>query len=62
MKTLTLQERFENGEFFDEYQQYIMDNCAGDRLICNGDMLIEAVEDGYLEEEFIASLMEAETA
>ncbi len=39
-----------------EYAEYIMNNCAGDRLICNGDTLIEAQEDFYLFEEFLASL------
>ena len=32
--------------------EYIMENCHGDRIIGNGEMLIEAVEDGYLYEEF----------
>lgn len=36
----------------DQHMMYIMENCHGERLICNGDMLIEAVEDGYLYEEF----------
>lgn len=43
----------EDGNYDDEYSEYIMDNCGGDRLICNGDMLIEAIEDGYLFEEFV---------
>lgn len=36
----------------DLHMEYIMENCGGDRLIGNGDMLIEAMEDGYLYEEF----------
>lgn len=36
----------------DLHMEYIMENCHGDRLICNGDMLIEALEDGYLYEDF----------
>ena len=40
----------------DAYPTFIMNNCGGDRLIGNGDMLIEAQEDGYLVEEFLASL------
>lgn len=35
----------------DEYAEFIMAN--GDRLICNGDMLLEAMEDGYLFDEFL---------
>lgn len=36
----------------DLHMEYIMENCHGDRIICNGDMLIEALEDGYLYEDF----------
>lgn len=39
-------------ELQDLHMQYIMENCHGDRVICNGDMLIEAQEDGYLYEDF----------
>lgn len=46
-------------ELFDEsddlqnlYMEYIMENCHGDRVIANGDMLIEASEAGYLYEDF----------
>ena len=35
----------------DEYAEFIMAN--GDRLICNGNMLLEAMEDGYLFDEFL---------
>ncbi len=35
------------------YGKYIMDHCAGDRLICNGDTLLQAIEDGYLWEDFL---------
>ena len=38
-----------------EYAEYIMDNCYGDRIICNGDTLIRAQEDYYLWEEFLES-------
>lgn len=37
----------------DEYAEFIMAN--GDRLICNGDMLLAAVEDGYLFDEFLVA-------
>jgi hypothetical protein len=36
----------------DQHSEYIMENCHGERVIGNGDMLIEALEDGYLYEEF----------
>jgi len=37
----------------DEYADYIMENCKGDRPIFNGDMLLCAIEDGYLFDEFL---------
>lgn len=36
----------------DKHMEYIMENCHGERVICNGDDLIVAAEDGYLYEEF----------
>jgi hypothetical protein len=46
-------ERFDNdNDMYDQYMEYIMNNCQGDRVIGNGDMLIEAAEDFYLYEEF----------
>lgn len=47
----------EAGDFDDKYANYIMENCGGDRIICNGDTLIEAMEDGYLMDEFVESLL-----
>ncbi len=41
--------------FSSEYAEYIMDNCHGERVICNGDTLIQAQEDFYLWEEFLES-------
>ena len=46
----------ENDVYSEEYSAFIMNRCGGDRLICNGDMLIEAIEDGYLLGEFLDSL------
>ena len=40
----------------DEYAEYIMEHSAGDRLICNGDSLIRAMEDGYLFDDFLDSM------
>jgi hypothetical protein len=39
----------------DAYANFIMDH-PDDRPICNGDMLLEAMEDGYLFDEFLASI------
>jgi hypothetical protein len=42
-------------QYSEEYAEYIMEN--GDnsiRIICNGDTLLQAQEDGYLFEEFCA--------
>lgn len=39
-------------ELQDAHMEYIMENCHGERAICNGDDLIVAAEDGYLYEEF----------
>lgn len=39
-------------EVYDAYMEYIMENCDGSRVICNGDTLLLAAEDGYLYEEF----------
>lgn len=47
---------FERGEWDDEYAEYIMNNCDGERIICNGDTLIEAMEDFYLADEFCESM------
>ena len=38
-----------------EYAEYIMDNAVGQRIICNGDTLIQAQEDFFLWEEFLDS-------
>jgi hypothetical protein len=58
MTEYKFEELFESGEFDDEYSDYIMENCHGDRVICNGDTLIEAIEDGYLYESFKEFIME----
>lgn len=51
-----LQQLFEAGELDDEYAEYIINHSHGDRIICNGDTLIAAMEDGYLAESFIDHL------
>ncbi len=43
---------FDKVDLNEEYMEYIMESCHGDRVICNGDDLIIASEQGYLYEEF----------
>ena len=44
------EQAMDNGNLDGEYSSYIM--AHGDRPIGNGTMLIEAMEDGYLYDEF----------
>ncbi len=42
--------------FYDGYGEYIYNNADPECvLICNGDTLLEAMESGYLWDEFLAS-------
>lgn len=41
--------------FSSDYAEYIMDNCHGERVICNGDTLLAAQEDMYLWQDFLNS-------
>lgn len=43
-------------QYSTEYAEYIMEHCGGDRIICNGNTLTEAMEDGYLWKEFLESI------
>jgi hypothetical protein len=44
-------------QYSDEYAEYIMNNASGDgRFVCNGDMLLDLMEDGYLFEQFLATI------
>ena len=36
-----------------EYADFIIENCKGDRVITNGFLLTEAMEEGYLFDEFL---------
>jgi len=38
---------FDDGMLDEEYAEYIMEHSAGDRIICNGDTLLDAMEDLY---------------
>ena len=42
-------------QYSEEYAEFIMNNCHGERVICNGDTLTVAMEDGYLWDAFLAS-------
>lgn len=46
----------EDLQFSVEYAEYIMEHSGGERVICNGDTLLLAQEDGYLFADFLASL------
>jgi len=48
-----MNEELEALTYSEEYSNYIMENCHGDRIICNGDTLIEAQEEGYLWDDFL---------
>lgn len=50
--------RFDNGELDDEYAEYIIEHSRGDRLICNGDTLVDAMEDFYLLEAFKEAVLD----
>ena len=43
-------------QYSDAYAEYIMEFSKGDRSICNGNTLLEAMEEGYLFDEFLKSL------
>lgn len=51
-----LEQAFEAGDLDGEYAEYIMQHSAGERLICNGDDLIRAMESGYCRDDFIDEL------
>lgn len=46
------EEAFDDLMLDTEYAEFIMDNCHGERIIGNGDQLIEAMESHYLFEAF----------
>jgi hypothetical protein len=55
LKEINLDEAINHIES-DAYSNYIMDNCDGERPICNGDMLLDAVEDHFLFDEYLETL------
>lgn len=54
---MSLLAQYENCELDEQYADFIMKNAKGDRVICNGDTLLSAMEDGYLLSEFIESML-----
>lgn len=50
-------ERYDDGELDTEYVEFIMEHSLGDRVICNGDTLLSAIEDLYMFDEFINSMV-----
>ena len=42
-------------QYSEEYAEFIMSNCHGERVICNGNTLTIAMEDGYLWDAFLES-------
>ena len=54
--TRTIAELDEAGLLDEEYAAYIMEHAGGERVICDGDMLLQAQEDLYLHDEFIQDL------
>lgn len=51
---------FDAGDLDDEYSEYIMAHCAGgERIICNGDTLLQATEALYLFDGFKDYMVDA---
>lgn len=49
--------QYDQGLLDDKYAEYIMENAAGDRVICNGDTLLCAMEDFYMFDSFKDSMI-----
>lgn len=46
MRRAKIEREVEDGKHDTQYAEFIMDRSAGERIICNGDTLIEAMESG----------------
>ena len=56
---LTIEASISEGDYDSEYAEYIMEHADGsERIICNGDTLIKAMEDGYLYDDFVEYMVE----
>jgi hypothetical protein len=42
--------------YSEEYANFIMDTCAGDITVCNSTQLLDAMEAGYLFDEFLVTV------
>lgn len=51
------QTAFDAGLLEDEYAEYLMNDCAGDIIIGDGDMLLEAMESHIFLDGFLNSLL-----
>ncbi len=51
---------WDNEELDDDYAEFILEHSKGDRIIGNGHQLTEAMESGYLFDEFKAFMTRAE--
>lgn len=58
MTELEFEVAFDNCELDEQYAEYIMEHAGGDRVICNGDTLLLAMEDFYLFEDFKDSMVD----
>ena len=56
MTKIYTEEQLEEFMYSEAYAEFIMENSKGDRVICNGHMLLDAQEHGYLFDEFLISL------
>ena len=54
MNSISNMHALDDLQYSPAYGDFIMNN--GDRLICNGDALLEAMEDAYLFDEFLTSI------
>lgn len=61
MKTpKTIEQKFLNGDYDEAYATFIMENATDDRIICNGDSLVLAMEARYMADEFLDYLRNVE--
>ena len=51
-----------NADYSAEYAEFIINNSFGNRVICNGDSLLEAMEQGYMYQEFLETIKQTEVA
>lgn len=58
MNELEFNEKFVAGDLDEEYAEFIMKRSCGDRMICNGDSLLVAMEENYLFDAFKQEMIE----